>query len=129
MKAYIDTSAFAKIFMPEHDSPALKSFLDTHPDDLRLMSSVLLETEARRVARSGGVSQAVVTAALSEVNLARAPRALFTEAGYLDGVRTRSLDALHLATALRHNVDLLIAYDQRFVDAATAHGVPTVSPA
>ena len=43
----------------------------------------------------------------------------------------RSLDAIHLATALliRHEVDVLMSYDQRMLVAAAAHGLPTASPA
>lgn len=43
----------------------------------------------------------------------------------------RSLDAIHLATALtvRPEVDTLLSYDERLLAAASAHGLPTAAPA
>jgi hypothetical protein len=42
----------------------------------------------------------------------------------------RSLDAIHLATALmiRDDVDIVLAYDVRLREAAEAHGLPTAAP-
>jgi uncharacterized protein len=42
----------------------------------------------------------------------------------------RSLDALHLATALtiREDVGAFVAYDERLAAAAVDHGLPVVSP-
>ena len=43
----------------------------------------------------------------------------------------RSLDAIHLATALliREDVDALLTYDDRLAAAATAHGLQVATPA
>jgi predicted nucleic acid-binding protein len=42
----------------------------------------------------------------------------------------RSLDAIHLATAMliRDDVDVLLTYDHRLATAAQAEGVPTATP-
>lgn len=42
----------------------------------------------------------------------------------------RSLDALHLATALtiRDDVGAFVVYDERLAAAATSHGLPVVAP-
>ncbi|MCY7341150.1 MAG: hypothetical protein LH603_04670 [Pseudonocardia sp.] len=42
----------------------------------------------------------------------------------------RSLDAIHLATALliRDDVDVLLTYDERLASAAEAHHLPTAAP-
>lgn len=42
----------------------------------------------------------------------------------------RSLDAIHVATALELGEDLtaVVSYDQRMIDAATAAGLEVVSP-
>jgi hypothetical protein len=42
----------------------------------------------------------------------------------------RSLDAIHLATALliRDDVETVLTYDARLRDAAEAHGLPTAAP-
>ncbi len=127
MKIYTDTSAFLKLLLVEPESEGLKAYLRSS-SPRRLVSSMLLETESRRAARRAGVPQRDVTLALTGVSLADAPRSLFTEAGLLEGATLRSLDAIHVATALRHGVDLLIAYDHRLLDVATTHGIPTASP-
>ena len=43
----------------------------------------------------------------------------------------RTLDAIHVATALqiREDVEVLVSDDQRMLAAAAAHGLPTASPA
>jgi predicted nucleic acid-binding protein len=43
----------------------------------------------------------------------------------------RTLDAIHVATALaiRDDLDVLLSYDQRLLAAATSHGLPTAAPA
>ena len=40
----------------------------------------------------------------------------------------RTLDAIHLASALLIDADLLVAYDQRLLEATTTHGISTSSP-
>jgi uncharacterized protein len=40
----------------------------------------------------------------------------------------RTLDAIHVASALRIEADELIAYDRRMLDAAREHGLPVAHP-
>jgi len=56
-------------------------------------------------------------------------RVLFA-APQLDPIGLRSLDAIHLATALRlrGSPGAFVSYDARQVDAATARGLPVASP-
>ncbi|WP_203335315.1 type II toxin-antitoxin system VapC family toxin [Nocardioides limicola] len=128
MRLYLDTSAFLKLLVEEPESTALVSQLRGGLSGQH-MSSILLETEARRAAHRMDLPQADVTTALSGVNLVDAPRSLFAEAGLLAGSTLRTLDALHLATALRHSADVIISYDHHLLGAATSHGLPTASPA
>lgn len=58
----------------------------------------------------------------------RSSRSLFHEAGLLPGTHLRSLDALHLATALHVDADTLVAYDTRLLEAARSLGLGTHSP-
>jgi predicted nucleic acid-binding protein len=53
---------------------------------------------------------------------------LFYEAGLLPGPHLRSLDALHLATAVRVDAAAVVAYDHRLLEAARSLGLETVSP-
>jgi uncharacterized protein len=41
----------------------------------------------------------------------------------------RTLDAIHLASALRIEADELLAYDRRLLAAASEHGLAVSSPA
>ena len=40
----------------------------------------------------------------------------------------RSLDAIHLATALLVDADVILAYDLRLIEAAAEHKIRTLSP-
>lgn len=63
-------------------------------------------------------------------NIARgAARSLFHEAGVLSGRTVRSLDSLHLATAMRLDAAIMLAYDKRLLAAARELGLETRSPA
>jgi predicted nucleic acid-binding protein len=42
--------------------------------------------------------------------------------------RLRSADAIHLATAIRLQADLMIAYDGELLAAAVDAGIPVLSP-
>lgn len=128
MKAYIDASAAMKLVIIEGETLALQRYLH-EIDDAAIFSSVLLETELRRGAEASGASQAEATSVLSGVALVDAPRVLFREAGLLRAPGLRSLDALHLATALRNDAQVMVTYDRRLLRAAEQVGLSTVAPA
>lgn len=129
MSIYLDSSAGAKLLVEEEESAALARHLDTRAAGEPVVSSALLETELRRVAVRLGLGQADVTDLLSRLVLVDPDRALFTEAGLLPGPGLRSLDALHLATAVRVQATSVIAYDTRLLDAARTLGLQTAAPA
>ncbi len=93
------------------------------------MSSILFETELRRAARRRGIDEENVTAAVDLVNLAEAPRAVFKVAAAIGPMALRSLDAIHLATALREDVDVLVTFDRRLQDAGREAGLVVEAPA
>lgn len=128
MTLYLDASAAAKLLVDEAESEALANYLDGTVDEHELVSSALLETELRRLAVRLELDQAAVTDLLARVDLVDPPRSLFHEAGLLPGTHLRSLDALHLATALRVDADTLVAYDVRLLDAARSLGLTALSP-
>jgi uncharacterized protein len=65
---------------------------------------------------------------LDRLDLAELPRSLMYEAGLLPGKRLRSLDALHLATALRVEAESMLSYDARQMAAAEAIGMRVLAP-
>jgi uncharacterized protein len=125
---YLDTSAAAKLLVEEVESEALAAYLDGTVDGQELISSALLETELRRLAVRLELDQSTVTDLLARVDLVDPPRSLFHEAGLLPGPQLRSLEALHLATALRVDSDTIVAYDARLVAAARSIGLSVHSP-
>jgi predicted nucleic acid-binding protein len=125
---YADTSAALKLLVTEDETEALSTAIDTEQPDL--VACYLLETEIRRaVARFDELNQSDAVSVLDGIALYAAPPSLFREAGLLPGKHLRSLDALHLATAVRLGVECMITYDARMITAAQEVGVPVSSPA
>ena len=126
-RCYLDTSAAAKLLVQAAESEALVAGLRRRKPDL--VACLLLETELRRlVAREPALSQKAVSDLLRGVDLHELPPPLFAEAGLLPGAGLRSLDALHLAAAVRLGVDAVITYDSRMADAATSLGIEVLAP-
>lgn len=126
---YLEASAAAKLLVHEAHTTPLKAFLDDRRSRSdRLVSSVQLETELRRLAQRMDLEQAQVTALLQELELLVLEHMDFRQAGLLAGRHLRSPDALHIAAALRLRTDALLTYDRRQADAAMAIGLDVVSP-
>jgi len=127
--AYLDTSAFLKLVIAERDSAALQRFLGRWPERT---SATLLRTEAIRALRRAGHDARVGVARqlFSAMPLIRADEALLDRAGELDPRDLRSLDAIHLATALALGADLgvVVTYDLRLAEAARQKGLAVQSP-
>ena len=125
---YLDTSAFLKSVWKEHESAAL---LDTIADRPTI-SSALLAVEARRITvRVDAALLPRTDLLLDEVTQVDLSPAVLESASRMPDRRLRTLDAIHLATALlvREELDVLLSYDERLLDAAAAHGIPTAAPA
>ena len=128
MVYYLDTSAFLKLIVAEPQTEALRAWVAEHRS---IWSSQLLATEAMRAATRLGVDPAVVAEALDAVSLVLPAPATFKVAGRLAPAGLRTLDALHLATALEIGDDLegVVTYDQRMTEGADAASMPVVAPA
>lgn len=124
---YLDTSAALKLVVEESESDALAQSIDHEQPDL--VACWLLETELRRAAQRGEhLTQQIVSEFLEGVGLYEVPASLFREAGVLPGPHLRSLDALHLAAAIRIGVDRVITYDARLKDGARSLGLNVFAP-
>ncbi len=124
---YLDTSAALKLLVEEEQSDALARTIDGAAPDL--VGCWLLDTELRRAAqREVSLTQEAVSDFLDGVDLYEVPASLFREAGLLPGTNLRSLDALHLAAAVRIGVDHLVTYDSRMSHSARALGVNVIAP-
>jgi uncharacterized protein len=129
VSVYLDASAAAKLVVAEPESEGLASWLrDARASGSDAMSSVLLETELRRLAWRVGIDQTAVTTVLDRLELVDVDRSLFREAGLSAGRHLRSLDALHVAVAIRVDAGVFVSYDDRQADAAAAVGLRVLAP-
>lgn len=96
------------------------------------VSSTLLAVEAiRACARYGAEYAYEARAWLYGIALLAIDDPVLSEAAALEPPGLRSLDALHLATALsiRDDLGALFTYDGRLAEAAVARGLPVTTPA
>jgi predicted nucleic acid-binding protein len=125
---YIDTSALAKFPLDEAESDALADYLRSGTS---LTSSALTRAELLRTVRLHRQDRlAVATGVLRAVSLIAINDEILTRASGLDPAGLRTLDAIHLASALLlgRELEAFVAYDSRLLEAAAAHGIPTASP-
>ena len=130
MRWYLDTSAAAKLLVEEIESDALVAFLDRTVEGGDVVgSSRLLETELRRLGVRLSIPQEHVTLVLERLDLLMPDDEVFRTAGLLPGSSLRSLDALHVAAALRWTADAVVTYDERQALAARGVGLEVAAPA
>jgi predicted nucleic acid-binding protein len=130
MRIYMDTSALVKLVVAEDESQALQSFLSERSEDT-LFSAALARTELiRAVALNGPQAIADARNLLSALDTVVLSRQLLDEAGTLQPLRLRSLDAIHLVAAQRAGDTLrkVVTYDVRMLSAAADLGMATASP-
>lgn len=128
MIVYVDTSAAVKLLLDEPESQAFAHYMSSLTSTDEVVSSQLIETELRRTATRRDLPQGVVSEILAGIDLIEPERDFFHEAGLLPGRGLRSLDALHVITAIKTDANVVLAYDRRLVDAASAVGIATASP-
>jgi len=125
---YLDTSALGRVLLGEPDGPAVLRELAAF--DQRVASR-LLRVELRRLGLREG-RLAAADQLLGGVSLLPVDEQLLATAETLPPAGVGTLDALHLATALRlagaGSLDALMTYDQRLAAAAAQHGVPVLAP-
>jgi uncharacterized protein len=124
---YLDSSAVVKLAHAEPGSPALRRWLDGRVET-GWISSVLTEIESfRALARYVPDAVSRLPAVLDQIDLDPRIRNL---ARTIQPVTVRSLDAIHLGTALYSSPGptSFVAYDTHLLDAARAAGLPVASP-
>ncbi|KRE57746.1 twitching motility protein PilT [Arthrobacter sp. Soil736] len=128
MIIYVDTSAALKLVVEETESTALAEHLSTAAQGgNHLVASMLLYTELHCAGKRRALPAELINTVLGGINLVDLARSDLLYAAAMPG-RLRSADAIHLATAIRLETDVLIAYDVELVTAATDAGLSTLSP-
>jgi uncharacterized protein len=128
---YLDSAAVVKLAHAEPESAALRGWLDERAE-IQWISSVLTEIESfRGLARYAPEAVSRLPAVLDQIDLVDLDQPIRTLARMVTPATVRSLDAIHLGTALRSHSSLtsFVTYDKRLLDAAHAAGLPIDSPA
>jgi len=81
-----------------------------------------------RIANSGGEGAARARSLLDAVELVDLDRELLEDAVSYSSAHVRSLDAIHLASAVRVGARQMLVYDRRLGEAAAAAGLEVLSP-
>jgi hypothetical protein len=126
--AYVDSSALVKLIVREPETDALRRYLTSAGP---LASSILATVEvSRAVARAIPESTAAMVDVFEAVNVLAFDARIAARAAALRPASLRTLDAIHLATALELAGDLsaFVSYDDRLSAAARDLGLPVVAP-
>lgn len=127
---YLDSSALMKLVREEAESAALGEWLGRRSES-PVVTSELGRVEVLRAARrAGGEVLAEARAVIGDLDLVPLDRGVQDIACDIGDPLLRSLDALHLASAvlLRDELSAFVAYDHRLLSDAQAAGLPTTTP-
>lgn len=130
LPVYVDSSALLKLVLPEPERPALERVLSRWPDRI---SSVILAIECGRIMRRAGVParlRARLDQEIETVALIRLDETVQRLAGRIGSPLLRSLDAIHIATALSCGdyPEAFITYDDRLAAAARTLKLNVLQP-
>ncbi|MBX3031093.1 MAG: type II toxin-antitoxin system VapC family toxin [Chloroflexi bacterium] len=124
---YLDASAIVKLVVAEAGTSEVIDFLRTRPT--RVTCAVSPVEVRRAVVRRLGPS-AARGSAFDGILVVDLTTTIVERAGDLEPDGLRTLDAIHLATALelRAELEAFMTYDRRLAEAARAVGLPVVAP-
>lgn len=134
MRVYLHSSALLKRVIEEPESDQLRVVLRGHVEERAvLLSSRLASIEVSRAIRlrlDTGYATAAdfVDDAMSGVAEHPVGDEVLSLSQRLNPNRLRSLDAIHVASAMLLGADLLITYDNRMVDAGQLNGLRCAAP-
>ena len=137
MRVYFDSSALIKRSVQEAESDAVEAAFNRYvAQDAVIISSSLAWVEVSRALRtrleSGSYGEGEIHDAV-EGALAGVAERLITEEVICLARRVvppllRTLDAIHVATAIVLDVDEVVVYDDRLIDACRSNGLATAVP-
>ena len=132
MNLYLDSSAAVKLFTAEAESPALASVVRELIGSGvgRLFLSRLTQLETVRSLRRKGEDPTVADRFFEATDLVDIRSQDFEKAQHVLPSSLRSLDALHLVSALRLSElgIAMVTYDRQLAEAAAAAGLRAISP-
>lgn len=126
--AYLDASAIVKLVVSEAESGALhRWFVEAE----RLATSRVGLVETVRATSRMPVDRDHRSNVLANLEVLELTAKIADRAGEIQPAALRTLDAVHLASAiaLGTEVDAFVTYDDRLASAARAIGLPVIQPA
>ena len=126
--AYVDASALVKLVLAESESPGM---LRWYVESERVSTSLVGVIETRRAVARRSHDPIDLERVLSGVEVVGINARLADRAAAIVPATVRTLDAIHLATAMGMGSALasFVTYDERLAAAARTLGLPVVSPA
>jgi predicted nucleic acid-binding protein len=126
---YLDASAIVKLVIEEAETDALRGWLRRRRAP-RVTSDLTRVEVPRACMRARPTALLEAQRAVARLSTVPLTRELLASAAALQPPGLRSLDAVHLASALavRGQLRAFVAYDDRLVDAARAHDLPVERP-
>jgi predicted nucleic acid-binding protein len=126
---YLDSSALVKLVVAEPETAALRRYLRAR--SARVTSELSVAEVLRAALRRDADLVESARRLLARVDRIALGSQLVERAGTLMPRDMRTLDALQVAGALElgDELEAVVAYDRRLLDAAAAHRLPTASPA
>jgi uncharacterized protein len=125
---YIDSSALVKLVVPEPETTALRTELAAWE---RYVSSALVQTEVvRACARVSVAARRIAERLVTTLDLVAVDDEILNAAARLKPLELRTPDAIHVASAqaLGATLGVVIAYDERLVQAARTAKLATTEP-
>lgn len=117
-----------KLLIEEAESAALEGHLADGPVLATSRLAVVEVPRATALANPRPEVQREVADLLASCLLVDVTDGVLLAAAALTSLTVRTLDAIHLASALRIEPDELVAYDRRLIAAAAGHGLVVASP-
>ena len=125
----LDTSALCKLLLEEEESDALRRHLaDGAAAGDTFCASSLAVTELRRLAIRLNIPSDGVHAVVTPFTIVRLTEAVLQLAGHLPHRHLRTLDAIHIASALTVEAGALLTYDVRQAEAARLESLRVDTP-
>lgn len=125
---YLDSSAIVKLAVAEPESAALRRYLRRR--NVMVTSALARAEVARALLPLGSAATQRGHEVLNRMEILRLGDRVLRAAGSLLPVGLRTLDAIHLASALQMGTDLarVVTYDERMATAAAQLGMSAVAP-
>jgi predicted nucleic acid-binding protein len=129
---YVDSSALLKRVFIEVESSAVRTLLrDSNAAGDLLAASSLAWLEVWRALRRSGLASVASGVQRALAGIAEFPLSdevlLSARRAGADGLRT--LDAIHLASAIAVGADSVLTYDDRLAESVAAAGIGVLAPA